>query len=195
MQKVSWGASCTVLCRKRNHDASDYSQMSSFFFFFLAFTWKRCSNGSFFVFYCNHFDFIVLHKLSDTEGRTASVWRERIGQWASDSDLLILCNCMMALILRGHRARCGAANRCPSALCCAQLWVTVCHRIIVLNASGQAPAATTFAVLSQRQKSSVKIFFLIEFLVVLLYSCTFQELIFCFLSIYLPNVSFSPSMK
>lgn len=156
MQKVSWGASSTVLCRKRNHDASDCSQMFLLLFFSLAFTWKRCSNGSFFVFYCNHFDFIVLHKPSDTEGRTASVWGERTGQWASDSDLLIPCNCMMALILRGHRARCRAANRCPSALCCAQLWVTVCHRIIVLNASGQAPAAITFAVLNQRQKIQYK---------------------------------------
>lgn len=163
MQKVSWGASSTVLCRKRNHDASDYSQMS-FFFFFFSFYLKEMLEWLFFAFYCNRFDFIVLHKPSDTEGRTASVWGERIGRWASDSDLLILCNCMMALILRGHRARCGAANRCPSALCCAQLWVTVCHRIIVLNASGQAPAAFAFAVLSQKQKSSMKmVFFGIEF--------------------------------
>lgn len=134
--------------------------------FFFSFYLKEMLKWLFFVFYCNHFDFIVLHKPSDTEGRTASVWRERIGQWASDSDLLILCNCMMALILRGHRARCGAANRCPSALCCAQLWVTVCHRIIVLNASGQAPAAITFAVLSQKQKIQYKDvwgFFKIEF--------------------------------
>lgn len=64
------------------------------FFSNRGFTWKGGSNGFLFFFYC----ITTLTLLFPTNpvtlvGRAACALSEAIGQWASDSDLPILCNC------------------------------------------------------------------------------------------------------
>lgn len=56
---------------------------------FRGLTWKGCSNGFLFFFYCNHFDFIVSHKPCDTGGESSlgslrADWPVGIWQWFAD---------------------------------------------------------------------------------------------------------------